>query len=1492
MDLVMDFRGCLNDDSFGPTVQGCRGDFDFTITFEMIFFALIPTAVFIAVCLPRAVYLARRPTIVGGTIFRNIKSVAICVYIVLQVSLLVLSALKSRYFRAFFISSSALGLVSAICIVVISRLEHSRSPRPSNLLNTYFLLTTLLDISRSRTLFLASNNHDEILFSRLFTAALSIKALLLVLESQSKSRWVRWDAKEHSPEETSGLFGLGAFLWLNRLFLTGYKKVLAIDDLYPLDHSMTSKDLQAKLARRVEALRRPGQNYGLARALAKALAVPLLLPVGPRIAQTAFQFCQPFLIDTLLSYLQQSPEETSPNVGYGLIGATVLIYIGIAISSALYWYLQERAMYMARGALASSVYMKTIEAKISAAEDSAALTLMSTDVERVIRGCLHIHEFWASTIEVGLAGWLLSRQIGIASVAPVIVVGCCLVLTTILARFTGPRQKAWMEKIQKRVGLTTNVIGQMKHLKISGLAAPVEESIQSMRVDELKTGAKFRMIMILSAVIGYTPLCISPVMTFAFASRTLDVTTIFTSISYILLLANPLATLFQLFSSLLAAFTCLQRIQAFLEQDARIDFRESISRPLTGTTKGDAASGHGEKARPAPLIKISDGSFGWQANKPCLKNIDISIPSSCLTIVVGPIASGKSTLCKVLLGETPMSYGKTIVGPRSGKIGYCDQTPYLSNETIRENIIGFAPFDQSRYDEVIDATMLQPDLAHLDETKVGSSGIALSGGQKQRVSIARALYLDSNFLVFDDILSGLDANTEEQVYRRVFSVDGLLRRRNATVVLCTHSVKHLPSADHIIALGADGSLVEQGSFPDLIANMSYVQSLGIKETVITQSRDDVQSPATDMSIQERLSPAPVPKSNKLDTSGEQERMIGDTAVYGYYFSRIPKVVTMAIIFFGVCWGFFSNFTTIWLKFWSEDVTSPRPYYSNSYYIGIYALFQIMTLASLFLIGLACFKTLVTISGSRLHKEVLGTVINAPLRFFTTTDTGVVTNLFSQDMTLIDGELPQSLLNLTTEIFACLGMAAVIATSSPFLAITYPFMIFIIYVIQKFYLRTSRQIRLLDLEAKSPLYSHFIDTIKGVATFRAFDWVQDSIELNNRRLDTSQRPAYLLAMIQRWLGFTLQIVVAVLAFVVVILATQLRSNTAFTGASLVTLMNFGQSLSWIVRMYTALETSIGAISRLKSFNERVQSEGLDGEDIIPPLEWPRKGGIRINGVSASYADDSYDCSEESSDSNGNSPAALPHLALKDLNISVAPGEKVAICGRSGSGKSSTILLLLRLLDPIASCTDRITIDDIPLHKIDRATLRQRIIAVPQDPVFLPDGTSFRTNLDPFGVSTEDECRAILEVVKLWDFVDDRGGLNAGMSGDILSGGQRQLFNVARAILRRRIRTKQLQSEFGEKSVGPGGILLLDEVSSSVDQDTDRAIQSIIREEFKDYTVIMVSHRLDVVLEFDTVVVMAEGSIIEMGTPRVLVETDGSKFQELWLLANRGSSVGNV
>jgi ATP-binding cassette subfamily C (CFTR/MRP) protein 1 len=236
----------------------------------------------------------------------------------------------------------------------------------------------------------------------------------------------------------------------------------------------------------------------------------------------------------------------------------------------------------------------------------------------------------------------------------------------------------------------------------------------------------------------------------------------------------------------------------------------------------------------------------------------------------------------------------------------------------------------------------------------------------------------------------------------------------------------------------------------------------------------------------------------------------------------------------------------------------------------------------------------------------------------------------------------------------------------------------------------------------------------------------------------------------------------------------------------------------------------------------------------------------------------------------------------------------------SGKSSLILLLLSLLNPLPSCAGNITIDSLPLHTIHRPALRERIIAIPQDPVFLPDGSSFMENLDPFDCSTEEEGRAVLEAVGLWGFVEERGGLKAGLEVGVLSGGQRQLFSLARAVLRGWVRAREHaesvstipnhgnekgdENEKDQGSVIPkqGGILLLDEVSSSVDQETDRLMQKVIMKEFKSYTIVMVSHRLEMVMGFDTVLVMDKGAVVESGTPRELVGKEDGWFRELWLV----------
>ncbi|KAF3019761.1 hypothetical protein E8E14_010934 [Neopestalotiopsis sp. 37M] len=1323
--------------------------------------------------------------------------------------------------------------VAATFMIVLSFFEHSRSPRPSILLSSYLFVTLLFDIAKTRTFWLASATRSEHTYTSVFTAATAVKASLLLLEARHKTKWINWDTKEpHSPEETSGIFDLGVYFWLNALFANGYRSILQIKDLYPLDHSMKGETLHRHFQSHLDYNKLRSRKYGLVALLCRTLKVPFLLPVVPR-----------FLLD----YLSQDRSMASSNAAYGFIGASILIFSGIALSTSVYQYLHNRTLQMLRGCLVIAIYTKATEARADAGEEAQSVTLMSSDLERIQNGLLTVHDMWASILEVGIASWLLYQQLGIAFISPIVVVALCFGGTSFVMRYAGDSQKAWMSKSQKRVGLTASVIANMKNLKISGLTVPIGDFVQRLRVDELAASASFRLLIIVSAVIGVCPLYISPVFAFAFAQGSLDATRIFTSLSYLTLLANPLAQVFQGIPRLLSAIACLDRIQTFLTSEPRQDFRQTSSGYARhGCEKSTVKLSHEDGELDGRLaMTIRDGQFGWVSENMVLRNVHLEIPKRSFTIVCGPIASGKSTLCKALLGEIPYQQGTVSFGVGISRIAYCDQSPFLSNGSIRDNIVGFAPFDAKRYSEVVAATTLEADLREMsagDHTNIGSNGITLSGGQKQRVALARALYLQTDVFILDDVFSGLDADTEEQVFHRVFGPDGLLRRRKATVVLCTHSVRHLPAADHIIALGTNGTILEQGTFADLAMNdLGYVHSLGVKSSsssASTQENESEDSQRVRPSLSRRITAV----SSIASAPADRSRQLGDRKVYKLYFKSMGYFLTSSIILWAVAFGFFSNFPTVWLTYWSDDASVENPTHTYGFYNGIYGLLNVGCLLSLLGLGIATFYMAVKKSGAHLHGDALKTLTRAPLRFFTTTDQGQILNLFSQDLNLIDTELPNGLLNATSSAFVAIGQAAVLVTTSPHMAISYPFLV-------------------------ASLCTHFLDTIKGIVTLRAFGSLDQHQTKNIELLDTSQRPAYLLKMIQNWLNLVLGMVVMAMAAVLTTLAVKTHSNSGFTGASLVTLMLFGENLTIIVLYFTQLETSLGAISRLRRFNDTVQPENKEDEDVIPPEEWPQRGAIELRGVSASYEAESEMATDDELS-----------LALRNVSLSIAPGEKVAVCGRTGSGKSSLIALLLKLLDPTMATSTGTHIDGLALHKIERSALRRRIIAIPQDAVFLPDGSSFRANLDPFETATDADCQSVLEAVDLWSFAEERGGLDQGMSPGTWSQGQRQLFSLARAVLRRRLRAKSLSVV--ESGGSEGGVLLLDEVSSSVDRETERAMQEVIAVEFKNYTVIAVSHHLDMIFDFDRVMVMDRGEVVEVGNPKTLSQDPATRFGELW------------
>ncbi|KAF9768848.1 hypothetical protein IL306_013808 [Fusarium sp. DS 682] len=868
--------------------------------------------------------------------------------------------------------------------------------------------------------------------------------IVLALEAQHKSFPQQWKVS-HSPEERSGIFSLCTYFWVDRLLLSGYKSLLAVDDLYVLDETMSASSLQEKMKQQEVKRLTTFTSARFSWRMFSTLLGPLLLAVLPRIAVIGFTFCQPFLIQTVLANLE-SPGD--PKHGYGLIGATVIIFTGIAVSNGLYFYWQERFVCMARGILLTAVYNKTISLPIDDVNDSAALTLMNSDIERIKMGLLPLHEYWANVIEVILASWLLEKQIGAAFAAPIVVIILCVLASGGVASITGRRQVAWMKAIEERVAATATVISTMKSLRISGMTSAIEKLIQQLRENELRIGGKWRLMLVVAVTLSFTPMTIGPLMAFAVTSRSLEVTRIFPSLAYIMLLATPLSSLLQNIPGLLSAFACLGRIDTYLKKESRLDPRTVYQRASFSQEKV-------AMSQAVPALEVTGGNFGWTAEHNVLRDINLKIPSASLTIVVGSVASGKSTFLKALLGETAFSSGTIEVGVNCHRIGYCDQTPFLFNESIRANIVGHAPLDATRYQQALYCTALEVDLKQLpqgDRTIVGGNGISLSGGQKQRLALARALYLEADLYLLDDILSGLDAATSSLVFQRTLGLNGVLTCRKSTVVFCTHEEQYLKFANNVVAISGDGSLTA-------VQNGTRIDNHG---ELFEEVGDQVSDP--DLEMDHSINSNGLTEKHPKD----EARRLGDLAVYRYYFSSMANWVITLFVISCCCYGFTANFPTVWLKYWSADVIRPNPRQSGTFYVGIYALLQSSCLLSLTAVVLLCTQSMISQTGSRLHQRALQTVIGASLRFFALVDSGTVTNHFAQDLTLVDSELPLSLINFALSLFALVGMAAVIAVASPWLAVAYPFLIGVVYYIQVFYLRTSRQLRLLELDMKAPL----------------------------------------------------------------------------------------------------------------------------------------------------------------------------------------------------------------------------------------------------------------------------------------------------------------------------------------------------------------------------------------------------------------------------------------
>ncbi|ETS76400.1 hypothetical protein PFICI_11787 [Pestalotiopsis fici W106-1] len=1449
----MQLQQC-NDDGFGPVVRGCGRDFDFTLLFENTILSILPSALVLVVALGRTWHLYRQKKLISARMLQVVKLLTLAIYTGLQAAVLgVWSTQRHAPWSSSSIAAAGLSLSSAIALCVLSYLEHGRNVRPSSVLLLYLLFSALFDAVRARTSWLLSPGSA---LAGISIASVVSKAVVLVMELHEKSDYIVAPAEAYGPESTSSVLNRSIFFWLNPLVWNGSRTVLRPGNLDGLTPEMTSTSLGPRFLDAWAGASERRQSYATMRAILTTLWWPILGTLVPRILLLAFTICQPVLLQALIRYLGEPSTPESESIGKGLIGAYALVYIGIAVTTGAYWYHHYRVLIMIRGCLVSAVSWQTLKVNTHAlADQKSAVTLMSTDVERIIFGLRSFHEFWAIVIQVGVLAYFLQRQLGVALVVPIVVTVLSAVASVAVSRSSHARQTAWMEASQSRIGATSNILSSIKAIKMRGLTDVVSSIIQQLRVKELELAAKFRILLVWTVGLGYIPQFLSPVLTFlvfvlqARATHLVfDAPRAFTSLSLLLLIAQSLSQTLLDLPQLVAAFGSSSRIDEFLSAQHQRDFREfdQLSEKAVALSRFDKVPKSTDTAKVNPLkervpepasvgdkdkdiIRINHGYYGW-GTIDVLQDINIAIPRGQLTLVVGPVACGKTTLCHALVGETPTAKGRLQVLGDSKQIAFCSQTPYLVNGSIRDNIVGFSNFTQPWYDTVIAACALSQDIGKMpsrDNTVVGSDGINLSGGQRQKVALARALYARIPMIVLDDILSGLDSKGANHVFWNVMGPEGVARQHNVTIIFATHAIEFLPFCDHIVALDSSGRVAHEGDYQSLRSQEGFSMYVSTAQDRGIKNADGQSGGDAEASHDAAAEPSTIDEVI-------QNNMGGDFTVYSYYIMAVGNWVSSILLLLVVLYAAAYNVPSYWINIWSSAADP-----GNLKYWGVYSALQLLALLLLFAAAYHLFIVIINRAGSSLHAHLLKAVMEAPLSFFSSTDVGVTINRFSQDLQLVDNELSLSMLTLLLTVFLSLGQVILIIVSSPWVGVAFIIIIPVFYALQNFYLRTSRQLRSLELEAKSPLYTSFLETLSGLSTLRSFGWASETLDKNLKLLDSSQEPLYLLYMIQRWLTFVLDTIVALIAIIVVALSVALKSSGGLAGVALTQVMSLSMMLTTIVLQWTIVETSIGSVGRIKAFVESTPSENKDGEDLEPPPAWPTKGSIQLDNVSAFY--------ETNPDS----------LVLKNISITVEGGQKMGICGRSGSGKSSLLLLLSRMLEMKEGS---IIIDDLDISTLPRKTLRARLNIVPQEPVFVT-GT-VRLNLDPSGEFSDTEILDALKRVHLLDVMDAKGGLAAEMDSGILSHGQRQLFCLAGAILRR------------------ANIVLLDEITSNVDQATDAIMQTIVREQFRDCTVIAIAHRLSTIANFDQVVVLDHVVVREVGNPQQLLRED-SRFKEMWV-----------
>ncbi|XP_036104761.1 multidrug resistance-associated protein 7 [Molossus molossus] len=1201
------------------------------------------------------------------------------------------------------------------------------------------------------------------------------------------------------------------------------------------------------------------------------LALGLLKLVG-----TMLGFSGPLLLSLLVGFLEEGQEPLSNGLLYalGLAGGAVLG----AVLQNQYGYELRKVTLQARGAVLNILYWKASQLGPRRPPAGEALNLLGTDSERLLNFAGSFHEAWGLPLQLAITLYLLHHQVGVAFVGGLILALLLVPVNKVIATRIMASNQEMLQHKDTRVKLMTELLSGIRVIKFFGWEQVLGARVEACRAQEL---GRLRVIKYLDAACVYLwaalPVVISIVIfiTYVLMGHQLTATKVFTALALVRMLILPLNNFPWVINGLLEAKVSLDRIQRFLDLPNHNPKAYYSQDPPT---------------EPSTALELHEALFSWDpvgtGQETFISHLEVK--KGVLVGIVGKVGCGKSSLLAAIAGELHRLRGRVAVWGLSKGFGLATQEPWIQFATIRDNILFGKTFDAQLYKEVLEACALNDDLSILpagDQTEVGEKGVALSGGQRARIALARAVYQEKELYLLDDPLAAVDADVANHLLHRC--ILGVLS--HTTRLLCTHRTEYLEKADLVLLLEA-GRLVQAGPPSEILPLVQAVPKVWDEDGRESDSAT-AQSVWNPEKTKEGLE---VEESTSGCLLQEESKKEGAVAfhVYRAYWRAIGLGLALAILFSLLLMQATRNAADWWLSHWisqlkaaknsSEEVPapntpgaagllsaqlllfSPRSFYTSAFllpkaapngssdirfYLTVYATIAgVNSLCTLLRAVLFAAGTLR--AAAILHRRLLCRVLMAPVTFFDSTPMGRVLNRFSSDVACVDDSLPFILNILLANTAGLLGLLAVLGAGLPWLLLLLPPLSIIYYRVQRRYRASSRELRRLGSLTLSPLYTHLADTLAGLPVLRATGATVRFEEENQRLLELNQRCQFASSATMQWLDIRLQLmgaaVVSAIAGIALVQHQQGLADPGLVGLSLSYALSLTGLLSGLVSSFTQTEAMLVSVERLEEYSCDLPQEP-QGQLMQLGPGWLKQGSVEFQDVVLVYR------------------PGLPN-ALDGVTFRVQPGEKLGIVGRTGSGKSSLLLVLFRLLEPTSG---RVLLDGVDTSQLELAELRSQLAIIPQEP-FLFSGT-VRENLDPRDLYEDRALWQALEQCHLSEVIVSIGGLDGelGEGGRSLSLGQRQLLCLARALLT------------------DAKILCIDEATASVDQKTDQLLQQTICKRFANKTVLTIAHRLNTILNSDRVLVLQAGRVVELDSPAALRNQPQSLFQQLLQSSQQGA-----